>query len=200
MLLSKKSKDLIPIQAQVMGMPEEDLQDMVNMYWKSIRDSLENLGYTEGSTEPNLAVYVEGFGTFRLIKHRIVTALPETERIFRRWKSPKRRIAVEQLRTILRKFDQEHEQMKVLMDEKVLYKQGYEVDVEPVEVDGKLQYIIEGHIYPDIKPSGSTYRKGCKCRACRSIHSGLQKERAYRRNLKKLTNGTKGETENSVGE
>ncbi len=196
MLLSKKSKDLIPTQAQKEGIPEEDLQDMVNAYWKTIRDTLEKLGYEEG--EAHLAVYVEGFGTFRMIKHRVLNALPQVEKAYKKFKSPKRKETIKMYKDILKAFDQEYENRVQYMEEKLLYKQGYEIDNEPVEVDGKLQYNIPGHNRPDKKPSESTYRMGCGCRACKNAFAIAQKRRMITRKLKE--DGTKGHTTEGMGE
>ncbi len=67
----KKAKDYIEVRVKEEGIPAEDITDMVNMYWKEIRDALEKLKY--------IRIVVPGLGTFKTRYNRVEKARKEQQ-------------------------------------------------------------------------------------------------------------------------
>jgi nucleoid DNA-binding protein len=78
-LLPKKSKDLIPLVAKELNLSEDEIGEIVDIYWKEIRKAL-----TETKSP---RVMVNFFGTFR-VKENTLQKLKETHEAFLKKQDP----------------------------------------------------------------------------------------------------------------
>ena len=123
----KKAKDLIPIQAKKEGIPEQDMSDIINAYWKENRKVLEKVTY--------IRLYIEGLGTFTTRYNRLreciatqqAYILRNTEKLVNKNATGSNALITEMdkldhMKSIVAIWKKEYEYMNAKQKEKTLYK------------------------------------------------------------------------------
>ena len=117
----KKSRELIPDYAKEQGIPEQDLEDMVNGYYKAIRTKLSALEYWN--------FRVRGLGDFRASRKKVVKAFYKLLRQKMDYRDDTSSMGyidavtrLEPVKHVLRVFREEYTKQAITRNRKIIFR------------------------------------------------------------------------------
>lgn len=133
-MIPQKAKDHIGPQALAESIPEQDLQDMVNGYWREVNKSMEELRH--------IRIKVDGLGEFRVVYNRVLDCIDKEKHTRTKGKVAKRHktARIMQLTRLKDAWTEEYEYQKQARKVKKHYKEtGTKLDKHEIGVfTGKL--------------------------------------------------------------